>query len=365
MIRRTLLGLACLLALASTQAIALEVVATSPSMGALVREVAGSRADLTVLAGPNRDLHRLQAKPTMMRALRGADLVVAIGADLEVGWLPVAISSAANPKILPGTNGYFEAAAQVPLLDVGGAADRARGDVHPVGNPHVNMDPVRMADVAEALAERLALIDPAGASQYRRRADAFAGKVDRRVSSWRDGLAGAPGVILYHRDAIYLLDRFGVPLLGTIEPIPGVPPTGRQISVLTSEHRGEVVGLWSANGCGKSTVLNAIGRSARVFGGAVERAPGLTLAYQEQQPVRLPLMPMTGSDILRAAGADQREVPKALTAIMDRRLDTLSGGQYQLLCVWAALGSAMDLVLLDEPTNNLDPRTETLLILPR
>ena len=125
---------------------------------------------------------------------------------------------------------------------------------------------------------------------------------------------------------------------------------------------GEVVGLWGANGSGKSTVLNAIGHDARVFSGSVERAPGLTLAHQEQQPVRLPVMPLTGSDILRAAGADQREAPPAVKAILNRRIDALSGGQYQMLCVWAVLGSAADLVLLDEPTNNLDPRTEALLI---
>jgi zinc transport system ATP-binding protein len=125
---------------------------------------------------------------------------------------------------------------------------------------------------------------------------------------------------------------------------------------------GEVVGLWGANGTGKSTVLNAIGRGARVFGGSVERAPGLTLAYQEQQPVRLPVMPLTASDIMRVAGAHRRETPRPLEELSNRRIDALSGGQYQLLCVWAALGSAMDLVLLDEPTNNLDPRTESLLI---
>jgi len=125
---------------------------------------------------------------------------------------------------------------------------------------------------------------------------------------------------------------------------------------------GEVVGLWGANGTGKSTVLKAIARGARIFGGRVERAPGLTLAYQEQQPVRLPLMPLTGREILRAAGAGGRRPPEALAALLDRRIDALSGGQYQLLCVWAALGGAMDLVLLDEPTNNLDPGTEALLV---
>jgi zinc/manganese transport system substrate-binding protein len=100
------------------------------------------------------------------------------------------------------------------------------------------MDPVRMAAVARALAERLALLDAGGASQYRRGADAFAAHVDGRVGAWRGKLANAPGVVLYHRDAIYLLERFGVPLLGTIEPVPGVPPTGRQISTLTSQLKG-------------------------------------------------------------------------------------------------------------------------------
>jgi zinc/manganese transport system substrate-binding protein len=184
MMQRILFGLIGLLARASSAG-AVEVVATSPSMDALVAAVAGSRAKLTVLADQNRDLHKLQAKPTMMRALRGADLVVAIGAELEVGWLPVAVRGAANPGVLPGTKGYFEAAAQVPLLDVGGAANRAMGDVHPVGNPHVNMDPVRMAEAARALAERLTLIDPAGAAQYRRGAEAFAAEVERRVRRWR------------------------------------------------------------------------------------------------------------------------------------------------------------------------------------
>jgi zinc/manganese transport system substrate-binding protein len=207
-------------------------------MGALARAVAGDRAKVKVLAAPDRDLHRLQAKPSMMRDLRGAELVVALGAELESGWLPAAIANAANPKVLPGQPGYFEAAAQVTLLDAGGPADRSRGDVHPVGNPHLDLDPVRMAQVAQALAERLALIDPPGATDYRRRAQSFADQVDQRMPGWSRRLAGAPGVVLYHRDAIYLLERFGVPLLGTIEPVPGVPPTGRQLSDLAAGLKG-------------------------------------------------------------------------------------------------------------------------------
>jgi zinc/manganese transport system substrate-binding protein len=230
------MGLAAWLLLAAP-VLALEVVATSPSMGALVRAVA-PEAKLTVLAGPERDLHTLQAKPSMIRALRGADLLVAVGAELEVGWLPAASASAANPDILPGREGYFEAAAQVSLLDVGGPADRAMGDVHPAGNPHLDLDPVRMAQVAEALGGRMARLDPAHANAYRRNAGRFADAVGRRVPDWQARLRGAPGVVLYHRDAIYLLERFGVPLLGTIEPVPGVPPSGRDLRRLAGKLRG-------------------------------------------------------------------------------------------------------------------------------
>jgi zinc/manganese transport system substrate-binding protein len=100
------------------------------------------------------------------------------------------------------------------------------------------MDPVRMADIAGALADRLALLDAAGAGRYRANAAAFGDAVDTQMAGWRQRLAGAPGVVLYHRDAIYLLERFGVPLLGTIEPVPGVPPTGRQIRALAGDLRG-------------------------------------------------------------------------------------------------------------------------------
>ncbi len=227
-----------MLAVGTAQAVSLEVVATSTSMGALARTIGAERVQVTILASPERDLHSLQAKPTMIRALRNADLLVAVGAELEVGWLPVAIASAANRQILPGQPGYFEAAAQVDLLDVGSPADRAMGDVHPTGNPHVNMDPVRMARIGTALGERMALLDPAGANSYRTNATDFSAAVEQHMGGWQDQLADAPGAVLYHRDAIYLLERFSVPLLGTIEETPGVPPTARQIKALADRLRG-------------------------------------------------------------------------------------------------------------------------------
>jgi zinc/manganese transport system substrate-binding protein len=223
---------------------AIDVVATSSSGGMLVREIAGERAEIEILAPPNRDLHYLQARPSMMRAVRGADLLVAIGADIELGWLPVTLQQAANPNVLPGQTGYFEFAAQVELVDIGGVADRSLGDVHPLGNPHVYLDPVRMATIARALAEKLAELDPSYAEQFRARAAAFAGTIDAKLPEWRMRLADAPGAVLFHQDANYLLYRFEVPLYGFLEPVPGIPPTASHVRELVDaliDRRGVVL----------------------------------------------------------------------------------------------------------------------------
>lgn len=129
--------------------------------------------------------------------------------------------------------------------------------------------------------------------------------------------------------------------------------------------RGEVLGLWGPNGTGKSTLLKAIGRSARIFSGRIELQPGLQLAHLDQQPVRLSAMPLTGRELLRAAGAEPEALATrshALAPLLKRRIDRLSGGQYQLLWIWSALAAGADLVLLDEPTNNLDPANRAALI---
>lgn len=229
---------ALVLVLAAHAATAIDVVATSSTGAMLVREIAHEHATIEILAPPDRDLHFLQVRPSMMRALRGADLLIAIGADLELGWLPVAARQSANPAILPGRPGYFELAAQVELVDVGGVADRALGDVHPLGNPHLYMDPVRMATVAIALAERLAQFDAHHAADYRGHAAAFAAAIERRLPDWEARLRDAPGAVLFHQDANYLLYRFDVPLLGFLEPVPGIPPTARQLRTLLDSLAG-------------------------------------------------------------------------------------------------------------------------------
>lgn len=216
---------------------ALPAVATTTSAEMLLREVGGNAVAITTLAAPDRDAHTLQVRPSMMRALRGARLVVAVGAELEAGWLPLAISSAANPAVLPGQDGYFEIAAQVPLLGRQ-AADRGKGDVHPMGNPHVQMDPVRMADAGVALAERLATLEPAHAADFRRNAQRFRAAVAAQLPAWQQQLAGAPGALLYHKDADYLMARFNLPVLGYLEPLPGLPPTASHLAQLVGRLHG-------------------------------------------------------------------------------------------------------------------------------
>lgn len=120
---------------------------------------------------------------------------------------------------------------------------------------------------------------------------------------------------------------------------------------------GETVGLWGPNGAGKSTVLKAIIGAATLFGGRIQRAPELTIAYQGQQPRRLPAMPIRGRELLAALGTTtDASPPRRLAGVLERRIDQLSGGQFQLLMVWSRLASAAELICLDEPTNNLDPQ---------
>jgi len=228
----------------------LKLVATTSSMGMLAREIGAEQVSIRTLAPPDRDAHHLQAKPSMMRYLRSADLVLAMGAELEVGWLPAALQGAANPRIQPGQIGYFEAAAQVDLIDVGQAADRAHGDVHPLGNPHVNLDPVRMIQIAHALAQRLGSLDEANAQAYQQRAQAFAQQIEARLPQWQaQAKAAFPhgarerGVVLHHKDADYLLQRLNVPLLGYIEPIAGIPTTAKHLKTLLAKLKTQKGGV--------------------------------------------------------------------------------------------------------------------------
>src|SRR3954463_1361308 len=145
---------------------ALKVLATTPDWGALTTELGGDKVNVYVATTALQDVHRVEAKPSLVARARSADLVVATGAELEIGWLPVLIQESGNSRIQPGAPGNFEAASALHLLEIPGKVDRSMGDIHPLGNPHVQLDPHNIGAVAHALAARLAQLAPPQAAFY-------------------------------------------------------------------------------------------------------------------------------------------------------------------------------------------------------
>ncbi len=226
------------LALSAVSHAEFNVAATTTSMGMLAREVGGERVRVIDLSPPDRDAHFLQARPSIMAGVRRAELLISVGAELEVGWLPAAVQGANNRRVYPGQPGFFEAAQHVELIEVGGPADRALGDVHPDGNPHFNLDPLRMAGLARTLAEHLSVLLPEFSEEFHANAERFVGQVEERMPQWRARLEGAPGILQYHKDANYFARLFDIEMLGFIEPLPGVPPTARHLRDLVSQMQG-------------------------------------------------------------------------------------------------------------------------------
>ena len=211
---------------------ALSVFATVPEWGALTQELGGDKVKIYVATNALQDPHHVEAKPSLIARARSADLVVATGAELEIGWLPLVTQQAGNPAIQPGKPGYFEAAPYIPMLEKPARLDRAEGDVHPGGNPHIQTDPRNIARVAAPLSARLAELDPANAAYYRDRYDAFSTRWTAAIAGWqRQGapLRGVP-VLVQHKDYTYLFNWLGLNEIGSLEPKPGVEPTTAHLS---------------------------------------------------------------------------------------------------------------------------------------
>jgi zinc/manganese transport system substrate-binding protein len=212
----------------------LKVLATTADWGALVRELGGERVNVYTATNALQDVHQVDAKPSLVARVRSADLVVANGADLEAGWLPVLVQESGNTKIRPGSPGYFEAASAVRLLDVPAAVDRAAGDIHALGNPHLHLDPHNVAAVAGALTERLATIDPKNAGEYRARGADFQARWTQAIARWEAQaatLADLP-VVVIHTDQRYLCRWLRLKQVAAIEPKPGVPPSAGYLAQL-------------------------------------------------------------------------------------------------------------------------------------
>ena len=205
----------------------LNVFATVPEWGALVQELGGDKVKVYVATNALQDPHHVEAKPSLIARARTADLVVSTGAELEVGWLPLILQQAGNPKVQPGKPGYFEAAPLVPLLGKPARLDRAEGDVHPAGDPHIQTDARNIARVAAPLAARLAEIDAPNAAYYQARLKSFSERWTAALAKWEREAAPLKGVpiVVQHKAFTYLIDWLGMKEIAALEPKPGLEPT--------------------------------------------------------------------------------------------------------------------------------------------
>ena len=227
--------IAALLSAITTPALAaLNVFACTPEWGALARELGGDKTSIYVATNALQDPHHVEGRPSLIARARSADLVVCTGAELEIGWLPQVLTQAGNPRIQPGKPGYFEAAGQVVLMDVPTMLDRAQGDVHPGGNPHIHLDPRNITKIAAALGERMVQLDPANADAYRARGKSFQERWQQAISRWEKEAAPLKGmaIVVYHKDLIYLERWLGLREVAALEPKPGLPPTSAHLSNL-------------------------------------------------------------------------------------------------------------------------------------
>jgi len=232
--KKHLLAIAFLAVVASTTAEAkLKVFACEPEWGALTQELAGDNVEIDVATSALQDVHQIEAKPSLIAKVRRADLVVCTGADLEVGWLPQLVRQAGNPKIASGA-GSFMAASQVTTLEKPTQLDRAAGDVHPQGNPHIQMDPYRVLVVAKALSLRLSQLDATNATVYQQRLADFSTRWSAAIKKWETRAAPLKGrkIIVQHSSWIYLEKWLGLVQLDALEPKPGVPPTSAHLAGL-------------------------------------------------------------------------------------------------------------------------------------
>jgi zinc/manganese transport system substrate-binding protein len=231
-------GLALLLlALAFPSQAAVRVLATTADWGALTRELGGERVDVYTATSALQDVHRVEAKPSLVARARTAELLVANGAELEVGWLPILLQESGNRMIQRNAPGYFEATSAVTLVEKPEKFDRAMGDIHPLGNPHIHLDPRNVASVAKALTAKLTAIDPAGADYYATRAADFGRRWSEAMARWQAKAAPLKDVpvVIMHRDQVYLCRWLGLRELAAIEPKPGVPPSAGYLGQLVTK----------------------------------------------------------------------------------------------------------------------------------
>ncbi len=222
----------------------LELVATTPDLAAIARDVGGADVHVVALALPTQDPHFVDAKPHLALALSKANLLLLTGAGLEAGWLPTLLTGSRNAGIQPGGRGYLDCSSLVGLLEVPTTeVDRSQGDIHPQGNPHYSYDPRRVETLAVGIGKRLAELDPSHKARIFARTKSFVDTLRAARAGWETRLAKVRGekIIAYHNSLPYLAEWLGVQVVEHVEPKPGIPPNPSHVAHVLEAARANKV----------------------------------------------------------------------------------------------------------------------------
>ena len=269
------LFLVAIAATGSAAAAQIRVVATTPDLASVAREIGGDKVSVVALAKPTEDPHYVDAKPSHIVTLNRADALIEGGAELELGWLPPLLENSRNSKISAGAPGRIVASDGVKMLEIPTSFDRSKGDVHSLGNPHFMIDPVTVKIVARNIASHFEQIDPKNAATYNGNLTRFNTKLDAKYADWQKQLAPYRGarIVTYHKDFIYFADRFGLNIVDELEPKPGIAPS--------PAHLAQVIGKMKA---GNAKVILVQPFQNRKTAETVARQTGATVLDTPEQP---------------------------------------------------------------------------------
>lgn len=243
---RLLAAVAVALPLTASAQSRLNVVTTTEDLGALAREVGGDKVTVTALAKGYQDPHFVDPKPSFILAVSRADLLIVVGRELEIGWLPPLLTSGRNAKVQPGGAGYLDASTNVKILDIPtGQITRAMGDVHPQGNPHYWLEPGNGRRIAGVIRDKLSALMPANAAYFAGRYQDFDQRLAAAEKRWDAALAPYKGtkIVTYHRSWPNFTERFGLNVMGYVEPKPGIPPSPSHTLELVEDMKAQGVKL--------------------------------------------------------------------------------------------------------------------------
>lgn len=222
---------------ASTTQANMNILACEPEWAALAKEIGGNNVSVYSATTAFQDPHHIEARPSLIAKARKADMLICTGAELEIGWLPLLLKKSGNAAIQPGKAGHFMATDHVELMEKLDKVDRSMGDVHEAGNPHIQTDPRRLLDVATALVAQMKQVDADQANVYQENFESFKQRWQQAMQVWQSkaqALQNTP-IVVHHNSWVYMQDWLGLKQVATLEPKPGVPPSGRHLSTLRQQ----------------------------------------------------------------------------------------------------------------------------------